>query len=150
MSKLSNIVPIKKSRKRVGRGGARGGTSGRGHKGQKARSGHRKLRPLFEGGQMPLFRRLPKRGFSNTQFAHEYEIVNVGLLDKAFNQGDEINRDTLIARGLIRGTRGALIKILGKGILQKQFTVHADAFSSSAVKMIEGQKGKALVVAKER
>jgi large subunit ribosomal protein L15 len=150
MSKLSNIVRVIKPRKRVGRGGARGGTSGRGHKGQKARSGHRKLRPLFEGGQMPLFRRLPKRGFSNKQFAQIYEIVSVGSLDRVFNQGDEINRDALITHGLIRGTRGALVKVLGNGILQKQLIVHADAFSSSAAHIIEQQKGKALVVAKEK
>jgi large subunit ribosomal protein L15 len=150
MSKLSNIVRVVKPRKRVGRGGARGGTSGRGHKGQKARSGHRKLRPLFEGGQMPLFRRLPKRGFSNKQFAQLYEIVSIGNLERVFDSGTEINRDLLIERGLIRGTRGALVKVLGSGTLQKPLIVYADAFSASAAQMIERQNGKALVVAKEK
>src|SRR5476651_13068 len=112
MSKLSNLEKLTTPRKRIGRGGSRGGTSGKGHKGQLARSGP-KIRTLFEGGQMPLFRRLPKRGFSNKRFAVTYDIVNIGDLERLFNADEEVTHVELVAKGLINGVRNAKIKILG-------------------------------------
>ncbi len=91
MAQLNNLVSSGKKRKRVGRGGSRGGTSGKGHKGQKARSGGT-VRAGFEGGQMPLYRRLPKRGFTNARFKPELIIVNLDRLDKAFNDGELLLR----------------------------------------------------------
>ncbi len=80
MSQLSSLTSLVKKRKRIGRGGSRGGTSGRGNKGQKARTGHSTMRAAFEGGQMPLVRRLPKRGFNNKPFQKEFEIINIDRL----------------------------------------------------------------------
>src|SRR3990167_3442941 len=112
MLQLNNLVKLSKKRKRVGRGGSRGGTAGKGHKGQLARSG-KKLKPGFEGGQMPLARRLPKRGFNNKRFQDDIEIVSLSKIDKAFNDGESVSRKELISAGLIKGRRGSLIKILG-------------------------------------
>ncbi|MGB8367244.1 MAG: 50S ribosomal protein L15, partial [Candidatus Babeliales bacterium] len=98
MFRLENLVPLGKKRKRVGRGGSRGGTSGKGHKGQKARSGGG-IAPAFEGGQMPLHRRLPKRGFTNARFKKVIEIVNLKHLDKIFNEGETVSKKILIEKG---------------------------------------------------
>jgi len=149
MLKLSEIVPVVRRSKRIGRGGGRGGTSGRGSKGQRARSGGG-VRKTFEGGQTPIVRRLPKRGFSNVQFECTYEVVNIGALERVFDQGSEITRESLIAKGMIRGARGKLVKILGGGALQKQFVVHADACSGAAMQAIERQNGKVHVTVKEK
>lgn len=148
MAKLNEIVKAGKKRKIIGRGGSRGGSSGRGHKGQNARSGGG-VRVLFEGGQMPLFRRLPKRGFSNERFATSYEVVNIGDLERVFEAGTEVTKELLVAHGLIRGQRGSLVKILGNGELHKSLHVHADACSASAVAAIERSKGKVSVAIKE-
>ncbi len=145
---LNKLEKTTARRKRVGRGGKLGGTSGKGHKGQKARSGPN-IRPLFEGGQTPLFRRLPKRGFSNARFAHIYEIVNIGDLERLFAVGEAVTRETLLEKGLIRGTRGASIKVLGEGELHKALIVTAEAFSATALAAIERQKGEARIVTKE-
>lgn len=145
---LNNLEKVVKRRKRIGRGGSRGGTSGRGSKGQNARSGGG-VRTLFEGGQMPLFRRLPKRGFSNKRFATTYMIVNLGSIEKSFAAGDTVDYETLLAKGLIKKTRGALLKVLGGGELTKAFKVYAHVFSGSAAEAIQKHKGEAHVVAEE-
>lgn len=134
----------KKRTKRVGRGDAsgHGGTSGRGHKGQKARAGgfHK---VGFEGGQMPLQRRLPKRGFTNI-FRRKFPIVNLDEL-KDFPAGSEVTISTLCERGILaNGKKG--VKILGRGEISHALTVKASAFSESAVKKIESAGGKTEVV----
>jgi large subunit ribosomal protein L15 len=131
-----------KSRKRVGRGmsSGHGKTSCRGHKGQMSRSGA-KRRAWFEGGQMPLQRRVPKRGFNNL-FRLEFAVVNLTELGKI--DALEVNRELLLKRGLVR-SRGSAIKILGNGSIDKAMTVYADAFSATAREKIEKAGGKAIV-----
>ena len=131
-----------KSRKRVGRGmsSGHGKTSCRGHKGQMSRSGA-KRRAWFEGGQMPLQRRVPKRGFNNL-FRLEFAVVNLTELGKI--DALEVNRELLLKRGLVR-SRGSAIKILGNGSIEKAMTVYADAFSATAREKIEKAGGKAIV-----
>ena len=129
------------SQKRVGRGNGSGmgNTAGRGHKGQKARSGGG-VRPGFEGGQMPATRRLPKHGFTNI-FRKEAAIINLRTLEDKFEDGAEITRDTLLERGLIR-KKDETVKILGKGDITKRFTVKVDKVSSSAAQKIVNAGGK--------
>lgn len=138
--KLHTLTPAKgskKERKRVGRGpgSGYGKTSGRGHKGQKSRSGYSQ-RPGFEGGQMPLIRRVPKRGFNNV-FRTTYAVVNVHQLDEF---DDEVTPETLVERGLVGS--GKKVKILGDGELTKSLTVVAHKFSRSAREKIEAAGGK--------
>lgn len=143
--KLHDLRPAegaKKDRKRVGRGGKRGYTSGKGSKGQKARSGGG-VRPGFEGGQTPLFRRLPKRGFTNF-CATEYAEVNLRNLER-FDAGTEVTPELLIEAGVIEKVLDG-VKILGSGELSKPLTVKAHRFSKSAVEKIEGAGGKAEVI----
>ena len=130
--------------KRLGRGvgSGLGKTSGKGHKGAKARSGGGK-RPGFEGGQMPLYRRVPKRGFHNP-FRTEYAYVNVEALD-AFNDGDTVTIDALLERRIVRKLLDG-VKVLGSGELTKKLTVQANAFSASAKEKIEALGGKAEVI----
>lgn len=130
--------------KRIGRGhgSGHGKTAGKGHKGQWARSGGG-VRPGFEGGQMPLARRIPKRGFNNI-FAKEYETVNVSDLE-VFNNGITVDAELLKAQGIIKKERDG-IKILGNGELTKNLTVKAAAFSASAKEKIEKAGGKAEVM----
>ncbi len=145
LNKLSRTV---KKRKRIGRGGERGGTSGRGHKGQLARSGP-SLPPIFEGGQMQLTRRLPKRGFNNKNFETKYLTVNLRDLERVFKAGDSIDRESLIEHGLIKpanSRRAYLVKVLGTGKLTKKLDVHANNFSKSAIAAIEAQGGKAVAL----
>ena len=134
------------ARRRVGcgRGSGHGKTSGRGHKGQGARSGGG-VRPGFEGGQTPLYRRLPRRGFNNYRFASEFDVINVGCLD-VFNPQDEIDTAVLKDRGLVRGARGAMLKILGDGELKIPLKVRAHKFSASARAKIEAAGGECLVI----
>jgi large subunit ribosomal protein L15 len=140
---LSNLTSAGKDRKRIGRGGSRGGTSGRGHKGQKARTGGvSKVRTSFEGGQMPLVRRLPKRGFSNIPFKSVVEIVNIDALERTFEVGQQITRESLIDKGLIRGIKNGQVKILGNGNLTKKLIIQADLASEAAVKAVEQAGGK--------
>lgn len=144
MTLLSNLAPLSKKRKRVGRGGARGGTSGKGHKGQKARSGPQ-IGSAFEGGQMPLTRRLPKRGFSNARFKKTYELVTLDQLN-IFDAGTVVTREALQQRAIIKAGKKAekaLIKVLANGVLEKKLTVHAHVFSKSAAQAIEAQGGEA-------
>lgn len=129
--------------KRLGRGvgSGLGKTSGKGHKGAKARSGGGK-RPGFEGGQMPLYRRVPKKGFTNI-FRTEYATVNVGQLE-IFENGATVNVDTLKQAGLVKKTLDG-VKILGNGDLTKKLTVQVDKFSETAKEKIEALGGKAEV-----
>ncbi len=135
----------KKKRTRVGRGtgSGHGFTSGRGSKGQNARSGG-KVRPTFEGGQTPLFRRLPKFGFTNI-FKKEYNEVNVYQLNK-FSNEEEVTAETLIEKGIIKSRAKDGVKILGNGELEKSLHIKAHAFSSSAREKIENAGGKAEVI----
>ncbi|MBS1858660.1 MAG: 50S ribosomal protein L15 [Acidobacteria bacterium] len=147
---LSDIRPPKgqtHAKKRIGRGmgSGHGKTSARGHKGQHAGTGFSQKRG-FEGGQMPLHRRLPKRGFTNI-FKKQYAIVNLGRLEKL--DGDTFNADTLIAAGLIHKVKDGL-KVLGTGQLTRAITVEAHLFSKSAVEKIEKAGGKALVIGAEQ
>ena len=133
------------SRKRVGRGAGSGlgKTSGKGHKGQNARSGGG-VRPGFEGGQLPLFRRLPKRGFSNYEFKTRYATVNVDDLE-VFEENTVVTIDLLKEKGLIKKELDGL-KILGNGNLTKKLTVRADKFTNSAKAKIENIGGKTEVI----
>ena len=143
---LRPAVGAKRPRKRVGRGpgSGNGKTAGRGHKGQKSRSGYSR-RYGFEGGQMPLVRRIPKRGFFNV-FRVDYQVVNLRDLEKAFSDGDEVNPTTLVEKGLIR--RGPKpVKILATGDLTKKLSIVADKFSGSARSKIEAAGGTCETVA---
>lgn len=142
MFKLSNLLKILKKRKTIGRGGSRGGTSGKGHKGQKARSGG-SVNPVFEGGQMPISRRVPKRGFNNKRFQKDIEIVGLDQLEKKFSNGDVVNKESLVEKGLIKGRSGALVKILGGKTFTKKLNVVADAFSGTALETIKKLGGEA-------
>jgi large subunit ribosomal protein L15 len=141
---LSNLKPAKgsiKSSKRLGRGqgSGRGGTSTRGHKGAKQRSGYKK-KIGFEGGQMPLQRRVPKFGFKNVN-RKEYKAINISVLQNLAekNNIEKIDLEVLLKAGLV--SKNAMVKILGKGKLEKKLEVHAHAFSKTAVEAIEAQKG---------
>ena len=129
-------------RKGRGPGSGNGKTAGKGHKGQNARSGGG-VRLGFEGGQLPLYRKLPKRGFKN-HFAVNYAIVNVSALD-VFNEGETVNLDALMAKGIIKKPLDGL-KVLGNGEITKKLTVEASVFSASAKEKIEAAGGKTEVV----
>ncbi|MCI5946859.1 MAG: 50S ribosomal protein L15 [Oscillospiraceae bacterium] len=141
---LSPAEGSKKDVKRVGRGHGSGWgkTSGKGHKGQNARSGGG-VRPGFEGGQMPIARRIPKRGFNNI-FAAKMAAVNVSSLE-IFKEGTEVDAELLLASGLVKNIDNG-VKILGNGEITKNLTVKADAFSASAKEKIEKAGGKAEVM----
>ena len=126
-----------------GRGSGLGKTSGRGQKGQNARSGGG-VSPVFEGGQLPLYRRLPKRGFSNHDFKTVYAIINVGDLN-VFNDGDVVTPALLKEKGIIKKQLDG-IKVLGNGTLEKKITIEAHRFSSSALRKIEESGSKAEVI----
>lgn len=140
---LKNVPGAVHRRKRVGcgEGGGHGKTSGRGGKGQTARSGG-SVRPGFEGGQMPLFRKLPHRGFNNKNFRTEFAVVNLSDLEK-IEGATEIDRQVLVEKGLIRSNAGK-VKILGDGEVSKALKVTADKFSASAKSKIEAAGGEAV------
>ena len=144
---LSNLSPAAGSkhsdnfRRGRGHGSGNGKTAGKGHKGQKARSGA--PRPGFEGGQMPLYRRLPKRGFKNRN-SKEIVAVNISVLEN-FDNDAVFSVDTLIEKGIVKNPRDG-VKILGNGELTKKLTVQANAFSASAKEKIEALGGKAEVI----
>jgi large subunit ribosomal protein L15 len=145
---LSNLKPpkgAKHSKKRVGRGqgSGQGVQSGRGHKGAKSRSGFTHKRG-FEGGQMPLHRRVPKRGFNNI-FRVEYEVVNLDTLGERFDAGVDVTVELLRERGLV--SRTGRVKVLGRGEISKALTVHAHKFSGTAAEKIAAAGGKAEVLA---
>ncbi len=143
---LSNVKGAVHRRKRVGcgEGGGHGKTSGRGGKGQTARSGGG-IRIGFEGGQMPLFRKLPRRGFNNKNFKTYYETVNVGELARLDESVKEVNRELLAAAGLVRMNSNPL-KVLGEGELSRAFKISAEKFSGSAKEKIEKAGGEAVVL----
>ena len=144
---LSNLQPAEGSRQNDnfrrgrGHGSGNGKTAGKGHKGQKARSGA--PRPGFEGGQMPLYRRLPKRGFTNRNTL-DIEAINVSALER-FDNDTEVTIDTLIEAGVIKSAKDG-VKILGNGELTKKLNVKVNAFSESAKAKIEALGGKAEVI----
>ena len=144
---LSNLKPADGSkhsdnfRRGRGHGSGNGKTAGKGHKGQKARSGA--TRPGFEGGQMPLYRRLPKRGFKCPN-SKEIVAINISTLN-AFDDGAEVTVETLIETGIVSNPKDG-VKILGNGELTKKLNVKANAFSASAVEKIEANGGKAEVI----
>lgn len=144
LHELSPALGSKKEPKRIGRGhgSGQGKTAGKGHKGQKARSG-RGMRAGFEGGQMPLQRRIPKRGFNNI-FAKKIVAINVASLN-AFEDGSVVDADAIIKAGITKKEYDG-IKILGNGELKKNLTVKVAAFSESARKKIEAAGGKAEVI----
>ena len=141
---LSPKPGSRKDRKRVGRGpgSGNGKTAGRGHKGAGSRSGYKQKRN-FEGGQMPLVRRLPKHGFTNI-FRREFVIVNVGQLDR-FPNGSEITPDLLLAERIV-STLGDGVKVLGDGTLKRKLVVKAHAFSKKAQEVIEAAGGRCEVI----
>ena len=146
--KLNNIYPNEgatKTRKRVGRGvgSGTGKTSGKGEKGQNARSGGG-VRPGFEGGQLPLFRRLPKRGFSNAKFKTRYAVINLSDLNR-FEDGAVVTPELLKEMGLLKNQLDG-VKVLGNGTLEKKLVVKAHKFSSVAKEQIEKLGGKAEVI----
>ena len=144
LNQLTATPGATKARKRIGRGygSGNGKTAGKGHKGQKARAGHGQ-QPGFEGGQMPLQRRIPKRGFNNI-FAKEIVSVNVGTLNK-FEDGAAVDAAALIQAGIIKKSCDG-VKILSNGELNKKLTVKANAFSEAAKAKIEAAGGKAEVI----
>lgn len=144
LNQLTATPGATKERKRIGRGygSGTGKTAGKGHKGQKARAGHGQ-RPGFEGGQMPMQRRLPKRGFNNI-FAKEIAAVNVGALNK-FEDGASVDAASLVEAGILNKNCDG-VKILSNGKLEKKLTVKANAFSAAAKEKIEAAGGKAEVI----
>ena len=145
---LENLTPNKDARKagkRLGRGigSGLGKTSGKGHKGQWARSGGG-VRPGFEGGQMPLIRRVPKRGFNNA-FAKPYSIINISDLE-IFENGTVVTKELLLEKGLLSKVENYGVKVLGNGALTKSLTVQAQKFTKSAAEKIEQAGGKAEVL----
>ena len=146
LNKLKAPTGAAHEKKRVGRGpgSGLGKTSGRGNKGQKSRSGYSGMRG-FEGGQMPLHRRLPKRGFNNI-FKREWAEVNLGDLQKVFDAGDSVTPEALVERRLVRKSMQGSIVILGRGELKKPLTINAHRFSAAARKKIEAAGGKAGII----
>lgn len=142
--KLHTLKPNKGAKHRVkrlgcGESSGHGKTSGKGNKGQKARSGG-SVRPGFEGGQMPIHRRLPKKGFNNYEFRDKVAVVNVGQLDKAFEAGATVNEEALRKVGLVNG-RCDVVKLLGQGELAKKLVVSVGAVSATAREKIEKAGG---------
>ena len=144
LHELKAVPGATRAPKRKGRGTAtgQGKTAGRGMNGQNSRSGGG-VRPGFEGGQMPLYRRIPRRGFTNI-WRKEYEIVNVETLNR-FDNGTEVTPELLIAEGIVKQVKDG-IKILGNGKLEKNLTVQAQKFTKSALEKIEAAGGKAQVI----
>jgi large subunit ribosomal protein L15 len=145
LSEILKAAGRHKRRKRVGRGigSGWGKTCGRGHKGAGSRSGARRV-TMREGGQMPLFRLLPKRGFNNAQFATRYNVVNVGDLEDRFEAGAHVTPEAILEAGLIRNLRHK-VKVLGEGELKKKLKVEAAKFSKSAEEKIKAAGGEAVV-----
>ena len=136
-----------KKRKRVGRGtgSGHGKTASKGHKGHSSRQGF-KQNPLFEGGQMPLARRVPKRGFVNGAFKKDFAIINLEKIEAAFEAGAVIDEVALRAKGLVKGRHDDGVKILGDGEVSKPLTIHAQKFSESAAAKITAAGGSVVIV----
>ena len=131
-------------RKGRGAGSGNGKTAGKGHKGQNARSGGG-VRPGFEGGQLPLYRKLPKRGFNNARFGRQYVIVNIKTLNERFNDGEVVDYAALLNKGIINKVFDG-VKVLGEGEVAKKLTVKAAVFTAGAKEKIEAAGGKTEVV----
>ena len=146
IQELKSAEGATKAPKRVGRGigSGTGKTSTRGHKGQWARSGGG-VRPNFEGGQMPMTRRLPKIGFNNKRFAHVYNTVNIDVFNR-FEDGAVVGIDELVASGIIKKVEAYGLKVLGNGELEKKLTIKANKFTASAMQKIEKAGGTAEVL----
>jgi large subunit ribosomal protein L15 len=151
MFRLEKLQSLVKKRKIVGRGGARGGQSGRGGKGQTARSGGNP-RLGFEGGQMPLMRRLPKRGFNNSAFRCDFEVVNLDRIAAVFGDEATVTKQDLMNKGLVRskkglaGTEVTRVKVLAGGGLTKKLIIFADSFSKTAEQAIVRNGGQARII----
>ncbi|MGX6590930.1 50S ribosomal protein L15 [Cetobacterium ceti] len=144
LNQLQPSVP-KKDRKRVGRGESSGlgKTAGKGSNGQKSRAGA-SVKPYFEGGQMPLYRRVPKRGFSNSLFRKDYAVINLSDLNR-FEEGTEVTPELLVATGIVKKL-GAGIKVLGNGSLEKKVSVKAHKVSESAKAAVEAKGGSVEII----
>ena len=144
---ISKGIHKRKKRKRIGRGtgSGQGKTAGKGHKGHSSRQGY-KQNPVSEGGQNPLIRRVPKRGFFNGAFKKDFAIVNLSALEACFEAGATIDEDALRARGLVKGRHDDGVKILGDGAITKALIVHAEKFSGSAKEKLVAVGGQAVVV----
>lgn len=141
MLQLNKLEKLTKKRKRVGRGGKRGRYAGRGKEGQKSRTGSTsEIKAFFEGGQMPLVRRIPRRGFNNP-FKKIFKLVNLCDLDAKFSDGETVNKDSLCQKGLIKGNGAYLIKVLGNGTLTKRLSLDVNAVSQSAAEAIQKAGG---------
>ena len=142
LSEILEKAGAHRRRKRRGRGpgSGHGKTSGRGHKGAKSRAGW-KRRDGYEGGQMPLVRRVPKRGFTNAPFRKRYDVINLRILDARFDAGSVVNLDVLAEKGILKARHGRL-KVLAAGEIKKSLTVVAHALSASARERIEAAGGK--------
>jgi large subunit ribosomal protein L15 len=147
LSTVHNGINKRKPKKRVGRGpgSGHGKTSSRGSKGQWASAGAKKPGPVFEGGQMPLFRRIPKRGFSHATWDKHFHIVNVGDIDRLFDDGATVDAVALKAIGLAKGAAEG-VRILGEGDVTKKLNIHAHHFSKSATEKIVARGGTATVI----
>lgn len=145
---ITQQVGRHKRRRRVGRGpgSGHGKTAGRGHKGAGSRAGWGgSLTPGYEGGQMPYFRRVPKRGFNNARFANRYVVINLRILEARFQEGEEVNPQRLAEAGLLSNA-SAPVKILGAGDITRRLTVTASAFSGTARQKIEAAGGECLIL----
>jgi large subunit ribosomal protein L15 len=147
LSTVHQGVHKHRRKKRVGRGigSGHGKTSTRGSKGQWASAGAKKPTSLFEGGQMQLFRRIPKRGFSHATWDRKFHVVNVGAIDRRFNEGDTVDQEALKKVGLAKGPADG-VRILGTGELTKRLTIRAHHFSKSAQEKIAARGGTAEVI----
>ncbi|MBT3456260.1 50S ribosomal protein L15 [bacterium] len=141
MFQLNKLTKTVAKKKRIGRGGSRGGTSGRGHKGQGSRSGGN-VSFAFEGGQMPISRRLPKRGFNNTRFQKKRVVISLTQLSAMFDDGAEVTKEAIMKNGLAPHKRPFVVKILANGELEKKLTVPADFCSKKALEMIKKAGGE--------
>ena len=142
---LNSLKKLTRKRKCVGRGGDHGGTSCRGNKGQKSRSGG-KIPAQFEGGQTPLSRRLPKRGFNNKRFSVRYEVINIGDIQARFEKDALVTKEELVRVGLLKNMNKP-VKILGNNITSNPVIVHANACSSTALSGLEAIGGKIVLSA---
>ncbi len=144
---LSAPAGANRKRKRVGRGSSSGlgTTAGKGNKGQQSRSGGGNPYVGFEGGQMPLFRRIAQRGFSNFPFKKEFVCFNLTQLEAKFADGETVNKETLVAKGMTSAAKARLVKILGNGDITKKLTVDVDKISASAKEKIEKVGGSVTV-----
>lgn len=146
--KLNELIasPEAKAKKRVGRGpgSGMGKTATRGENGQKSRSGA-SIKPWFQGGQSPLYRRIPKRGFNNARFETKFATINISDLNKYFKDGDVVTPELLKERGIVKKQLCG-VKVLGSGVLEHKLTVKANRFSSAAVTKIESAGGKTEVI----